>query len=221
MSTGTMPLRDPTPDLSPTAGRLIEAARRILVREGLSHVTYEAVAKECGETQSLIRYYFGDKASFVRTLIESELYLECRDIMKAVAEAPPGPQRYHALLGEIEKDAHEAEEYRAFLDVVAETLRDEALRPLFRAFSDWYADLNRWVLASFCDDKCDDDLESLATLTSAVAEGLAVRYQAGPHVDLGAALQVWEAMVCDYVAKRCSKSGDSDGLVNYRHMHAT
>jgi hypothetical protein len=62
--------------------------------------------------------------------------------------------------------------------------------PLFRAFSDWYADLNRWVLASFCDDKCDDDLESLATLTSAVAEGLAVRYQAGPHLGQ-TLLEVW------------------------------
>lgn len=211
MNAGTIPLRDPTPDLSPTAGRLIEAARRILVREGLSCVTYEAVAKESGETQSLIRYHFGDKATFIRTLIESELYLECRDIMAAVAEAPPGPQRYHALLTEIEKDAREVEEYRAFLDVVAEILRDEALRPLFKAFVDWYVDLNRWVLASFSDDDSRDDLESLATLTYAVAEGLAVRCQAGQDVDVGAALRVWEALVCGYMDTRCSKTTEPGG----------
>ena len=211
MNAGSIPLHDPTPDLSPTAGRLIEAARRILVREGLSSVTYEAVAKESGETQSLIRYHFGDKASFVRTLIESELYLECRDIMTAVAEAPPGPQRYHALLREIEKDAHEVEEYRAFLDVVAEILRDEALRPLFTAFVDWYVDLNRWVLASFSDGHSRDDLESLATLTYAVAEGLAVRCQAGHDVDVRAALRVWEAMVCDYMDAQCSTTAGADG----------
>jgi len=184
---------------------------RSLVREGLTCVTYEAVAQESGETQSPIRCHFGDKASFVRTLIESELSRECRDIMTAVAEAPPGPQRYDALLREIKQDAHQVEEYRAFLDVVGVVLRERELRPLFRAFVDWYVDLNRWVLASFSDDDSQDDLDSLATLTYAVAEGLAVRYQASQDVDVGAALRVWEAMVCDYMGRQCPKTARRDG----------
>ena len=76
------PLDDPTPDLSPRASILLEAARRILLRDGLSHVTYEEIAKESGETQSLIRYYFGDKAGLLRALIQSELYLDCRKYLE-------------------------------------------------------------------------------------------------------------------------------------------
>ncbi|MBN2203655.1 MAG: TetR/AcrR family transcriptional regulator [Thermoleophilia bacterium] len=211
MKNASIPLQDPTPNLSPTAGRLLEAARTILVRDGLSCVTYEAVAKESGETQSLIRYHFGDKAGLLRTLIVRELHLEARAILSTVSEEPPGVPRYHALLRECESIAREVEEYRAFLGVVATILLDPELRPLFRAFSDWYADLNRWVLAPIADDGSDADLDALATLTSAIAEGVALRYQAGPHVDVGAALRLWETMVCDYLARRCPESADSEG----------
>ena len=199
------PLEDPTPDLSPTATQLLEAARRILLRDGLAAVTYEAVAKESGETQSLIRYYFGDKAGLIRSLVESELYLECRKYLNLLSEHTSGAGRYHAFLCEWADEANDVEEYRAFLDVVADTLRSEERQQLFRSFSDWYAELYGWVLASVADDDCDD-LEPLATLTCAVAEGLAIRRQAGSHVDVEAALEVWERMVHEHVGGRSSSS---------------
>lgn len=199
-----LPLDDPTPRLSPTASSLLEAARRILLRDGLSNVTYENVAKESGQTQSLIRYYFKDKAGLIRSLVQSEMFLDCRKFLRIAMEEPAGVQRYHALLREAANDACDVAEYRAFLDVVADTLRSEERRPLFGSFSDWYTDLNEWVLASLVDGDCRE-LRDLATLTSAVVEGLAIRRQAGPHVDVRAACLLWERMVYEHLA-----GGDSD-----------
>jgi len=103
------------------------------------------------------------------------------------------------------------EEYQAILDVVGVILRERELRPLFRAFVDWYVDLNRWMLAPFSDDDSEDDLDSPAMLTYAVSEGLAVCYQASQDVDVGAVLRVWEAMVCDYMGRQCPKTAGRDG----------
>ena len=51
--------------LSPTALNLLDAARRILVTDGYSGVTLEAVALEAGEDRATIKRHFGSKAGLI------------------------------------------------------------------------------------------------------------------------------------------------------------
>ena len=203
------PLGDPTPNLSPKASVLLEAARRILLRDGLSHVTYEKVAKESGETLSLIRYYFGDKAGLLRALIQSELYLDCRKYLELVRSHASGVERFRAVLRQIDTEASDSQGHQAFMDVLAAVLRNEDLRPLFKSYSDWYVKLNEFVVAPIVGDQCED-LEGIATLTFAIAEGLQLRRQAGAHVDVEGALRLWERMLQDCLAKRRLKNDSAD-----------
>lgn len=204
------PLDDPTPEMSPKASILLEAARRILLRDGLAHVTYEKIAKESGETQSLIRYYFGDKAGLLRALIQSELYFDCRKYLELFSSHPPGVEQLEALLGKIEIETRDLQAHRAYVDVLASIFRSEDLRPLFTAYSDWYVRLNEVVVASMAGDHCDD-LGEIATLTFAIAEGLQLRREAGAHVDVEAALRVWQRMVQGYLAEQCPGNSGADG----------
>lgn len=210
MNDEATPLLDPTPHLSPTAERLLEAARLILKRDGFDHLTYEAIAEESGETQSLIRYHFKSKSGLIRTLIESELYLESKGVMDAVSSASPGAERRHALIRKCEEMALAIDEYRAYFEVLPHIARNEELRPLFKALVDWYVHLNAWSLAPHPDPSCVEDLEPLATLTFAVADGMALRLQADPEVDVGPAFRLWEAMVDHYMVARALEGREAN-----------
>ena len=202
-----IPLDDPTPSLAPTAERLLEAARAVLRRDGFERLTFEAIASESGETQSLIRYHFGDKAGLIRTLVESELFLESDDVKAAVADARPGPERRRALLRKCRDIATAKDELRNYLELLPRLARDESLRPLLKTLVDWYVCLNAWALSPDPERDRLEDLEPLATLTYAMADGMALRSQADPNADIGPAFDLWEAMVETYMATWPSTQG--------------
>ena len=62
---------DPTAQLSPTARKLVAAARRLLARGGYEALTVEAVAAEAGAYRDSVRYYFGSKAAFIAAVVDS------------------------------------------------------------------------------------------------------------------------------------------------------
>ncbi len=67
---------DPTPDLGPTAKRILDAGVRVLDREGFGGLTFERIAAESGENGALIRYHFGSKAGLVSALVDDVLYAQ-------------------------------------------------------------------------------------------------------------------------------------------------
>src|SRR5512139_425 len=77
-----LPFSDPTPDLAPTAARILEAAKRVLSREGFRGLTFETIAGEAGENPALIRYHFGSKAGLLAALVDSVLYQEATDLIE-------------------------------------------------------------------------------------------------------------------------------------------
>jgi AcrR family transcriptional regulator len=77
------PTDDPTAQLSPTARKLVAAARRLLARGGYEALTVEAVAAEAGAYRDSVRYYFGSKAPFLAAVVDSLSHDQSRS---AVAE---------------------------------------------------------------------------------------------------------------------------------------
>ena len=194
-----LPIEDPTPDLSPTAARILEAAKRVLRRDGFRALTFEKIAAEAGENPALIRYHFGSKAGLVATLIDSVMYLESVDLIESLTSVPPGEERRNALLRLHERYARDADSYQMFFEIVPHILRDEELRPHLSALFDWYRKLDAWALGAREGVTAPSQLEPLALLTVALADGVALQVQADPDLDLGPAFDLWRTLVFAYL----------------------
>lgn len=199
MQNDDLPMNDPTPHLSPTATRLLEAAKRVLARDGFRGLTFESISRESGENQALIRYHFGNKAGLISTLIDSVMYLEAVEFIDALSAAPAGAERGLALLQLHRKVARELEAYRMYYELVPELVRDDELREHFRRLLEWYRKLDAWALAPSADSDWASKLEPLALLTVALADGIALQVQADPDLDIDAACDLHEMLVSGYL----------------------
>ena len=85
-----MPVTDPTPNLAPTARRILDAAIRVLDQHGFAGLTFERIAREAGENGALIRYHFGSKAGLVSALIDTVIYGEAQQLMAMLSPLQPG-----------------------------------------------------------------------------------------------------------------------------------
>jgi AcrR family transcriptional regulator len=195
MEKADIPIKDPTPDLSPTAAVILDAAKRVLERDGFAGLTFESIAREAREHPSLIRYHFGNKAGLITAVVDSVLHLESVQVMEAVAAQPPGEARRHALFAMHREIARRLEAYRMYYDLIPPCLRDEALRARLKSLFEWYRDLDAWSLSPDGDPVRIENLRSLSALTVALADGLALQVQADADLDIGPAFDLWESMV--------------------------
>ena len=143
-----LPISDPTPELSPTAARILEAAKRVLARDGFRALTFERIAAEAGENPALIRYHFGSKAGLVTMLIDSVMYLESVELIEQLTRVPPGEKRRRALFRLHERYARDTAAYQMFYEIIPHIMRDEELRPHLRDLFDWYRKLDAWALGA-------------------------------------------------------------------------
>jgi AcrR family transcriptional regulator len=198
-----LPFDDPTPDLSPTAARILEAARRVLSRDGFRGLTFETIAQEAGENPALIRYHFGSKAGLLAALVDSVLYQEATELIEQLTPVPAGDERREALLRLHEGLPRDTEAYRDFYELVPHILRDEELQPQFRELFDWYRKLDAWALKDAGDKEPAAHIAPMALLTVAIADGIALQKLADPDLDFEPAFSLWRRLVLGYV--------DSDG----------
>jgi TetR/AcrR family transcriptional regulator, regulator of biofilm formation and stress response len=194
-----LPISDPTPDLAPTAARILEAAKRVLARDGFRALTFEKIAAEAGENPALIRYHFGSKAGLVTTLVDSVMYLESVELIERLTSVPPGEERRRALFRLHERYARDTVAYQMFYEIIPHIIRDQELRPHLRDLFDWYRKLDAWALGAQEGAQASSQLETLALLTVALADGVALQVQADPDLDIGPAFDLWRALVFRYL----------------------
>jgi AcrR family transcriptional regulator len=199
MEKADIPIKDPTLDLSPTAQVILDAAVRVLRRDGFAGLTFESIAAEAHEHPSLIRYHFGSKAGLIAALVDSVFHLESVEIMESVAAQPEGEARRHALFAMHREIAHALDAYRMYYELIPPCLRDDSLRERLRALFEWYRDLDAWSLSPDDDPAWLSQLQPLSALTVALADGLALQVQADPALDIGPAFDLWESMVRQYL----------------------
>ena len=132
---------DPTAQLSPTARKLVAAARRLLARGGYEALTVEAVAAEAGAYRDSVRYYFGSKAAFIAAVVDS---LSHDQSLSAVAEtqaAPGGDERVHGLVAGDRRLVDDRAAFRDFFAILPHVVLDDDLRERVAALYEWYRDL--------------------------------------------------------------------------------
>jgi TetR/AcrR family transcriptional regulator, regulator of biofilm formation and stress response len=197
-----IPVEDPTPQLAPTARRLLDAAVRVLDRDGYRGLTYEAIGREAGENGALIRYYFGGKAGLISAAVDFVLYSEATELVAILGEAPAGKERRETLFRKHRRVVTEIPTYQRFYELIPNVLRDPDLRPKLRDLMRWYRALDAWALRGEDADPPDDArTERLSYLTVAVLDGLALQVQAEPELDVGPIFDLWEEFVLEYLQR--------------------
>jgi AcrR family transcriptional regulator len=194
-----LPFNDPTPDLAPTAARILEAAKRVLARDGFRGLTFETIAREAGENPALIRYHFGSKAGLLTALVDAVMYQESVELIEQLTAVPPGDERRAQLLRLHQGLPEDRDAYRMFFELIPHILRDEELQPHLRDLFEWYRRLDAWALKEPGDREPAAHIAPMALLTVAIADGVALQKLADPDLDVGPAFDLWRRLVLGYV----------------------
>jgi AcrR family transcriptional regulator len=212
MENSDIPISDPTPDLAPTAKRILDAAQRVLSRDGFRALTFAAIAKEAGENPALIRYHFGSKAGLISVLVDAVLYQEAVELIETLSAKPPGEARRSALFELHRRMAQDVSGYDEFYELIPNLLRDPELKPKLRELMTWYRALDAWALAADVGEADSPDadareLQPLSMLTVAVLDGVALQVEADSGLDVGPAYELWESLVLRFLEECDREAG--------------
>jgi AcrR family transcriptional regulator len=188
------PTADPAEGLSPTAKRLLAAARRVLARDGFSGLTLEAITAEAGENKAAIRYHFGSKDALVAALVE---WLDHDDSVRLVAQLKEEGSRKARLdlLLELQRQGCTAhDENQLFFDLLPHVLRDPELRSRLSELYAWYRELDGWVLSPDAAAGSRAEVLRLAALAIAVGDGLTIQCAVDREFDVDAVYGLWERL---------------------------
>jgi AcrR family transcriptional regulator len=187
------PTADPAEDLSPTALRLLAAARRVLARDGYSGLTLEAITSEAGENKAAVKYHFGGKDALITALVE---WLDHDDSVRLVSQLREErePEARLDLLLELQRQGCTShEENQLFFDLLPHVLRDPELRERLAGLYTWYRELDGWVLSPE-EDARREDVRRLAALAIAVGDGLTIQCSADHSFEVDGVYELWEKL---------------------------
>jgi AcrR family transcriptional regulator len=189
------PRTDPTAQLSPTARRLVAAARRLLARGGYDALTVEAVAAEAGAYRDSVRYYFGSKAAFIAAVVDSLSHDQSLSAVGGPPQAPGGNEGVHGLIAGDRRLVDDRDAFRDFFAIFPHVVLDDDLRQRVGALYDWYRDLYVDGL-NRASARGEEHLRRLASLMVAMTDGLAVQKLLDPDgVELEPLFALWEKML--------------------------
>jgi len=187
---------------SPTARRILDAARQILSEQGYSRLTLQAVEEESGEYRALVAYYFGSKQGLVDAIIDSLMDAEDEALRERLEGIEQPEERVRALIDEQRQISADWRGFRAFYELLPHIMRDERLREELATDYARSRELDRRTLAAGGAGG-GDDLSKLAALSVAIVDGLAVQYAADrEHFDHEGTYRLWADMVLAYLGER-------------------
>jgi AcrR family transcriptional regulator len=185
---------DPAERLSPTARRLVGAARRLLARGGYEALTVEAVVADAGAYRDAVRYYFGGKAAFIAAVVDSLAHDQMLNAAAETKRLPAGEQRVHSLVAHDRKLLGDRDSFRDFFALLPHVLADDELRERVASLYTWYRDVYAQLMEGEAAQQ--ERLRQYASLMVAMIDGLAVQALLDPAgVDAGALLTLWEQML--------------------------
>ena len=187
-------IRDPRASLSPTALRVLEAARRVIVEEGFEKLTLSRIGEVSGEKNvAAVKYYFGSKSGLVSAVLDTVLY----DAMSAL-DAPPGDELCDpGLTGLTVQTAivnQPSDALTILFEMLPHVLRDRELVGRLRTYYEAFYQLHLAQVRSEAavlgaaprsTGERGPSPEGLASLLSALGDGLAIQAMVRPeHFDL-------------------------------------
>jgi AcrR family transcriptional regulator len=182
-------IEDPRVKLPPTALRVLEATRKVIVEEGFSKCTLSRISEVSGEkNDAAVKYYFGSKSGLVSVVLETVLY----DVMSTL-DVPPRHELTEQGLIELTVQTavvnQPSDALRILFELLPQVLREEELVGRLHAYYEAFFQLH---LAQVRRDAAvlkeeprhagerRPTPEGLASLLSAVGDGLAIQAMVRP-----------------------------------------
>lgn len=165
---------------------LVEAAMRLLAREGIAAATTRRIAEEAGVPQGLVHYWFAGKDELLAEVIQTEL----RALQDSGATAPHDDSqpaadllsRFRAAFSVVE--AEEPGRQLALYELTTWALRKPKRRELARQQYTAYRELAAAEAAAWTahrDLELPGDADALAQFTAALFDGLTLAWLADPE----------------------------------------
>jgi AcrR family transcriptional regulator len=182
-SPSALPVSDPWASLTPTARKILAAAKRILVERGFDGLTLEAIAAEAGVNKASTRYYFGSKDGLIEAIVDEIVLTECAAIAVEVSPDATRDERIESFVENARRIATDVESFGGFFDILPHAVRSEALRKrLVFLYETWYEWNLQWL--GLDPDADRPDVRALGQLAAAMLDGIAV--QASLHINYNA-----------------------------------
>jgi AcrR family transcriptional regulator len=129
--------------LHPTASKILEAARKVLLERGHQGMTLQAIAAEAEVNKAGVWYYFGGKEPLVLALLEDITVGESLHFGTLQSADAGLEERVDLLIGTEEELRARVRRFRAIYELLPEASRDEELRKhlmtYYRAWYEWAA----------------------------------------------------------------------------------
>lgn len=188
--------------VSPTAQRILDAAKRILMEKGYQHFTLKEIEEESGEFRALVAYYFGNKRGLVHTLFDSLMADDDVRLRVELAGILEAGERVTTLLDAQQEISADWRGFRAFYELLPIIMQDDVMRARLAESYGSSRELARSCLESENVTVNGADLERLAALSVAVVEGLAVQYAADREgFDHEGTFRLWRSMVVELLKR--------------------
>lgn len=186
----------PLEKLAPKARSMVEAATRVLMRDGPDGVTLRAVADEAGVYADSVRYYFGGKQGLLKAVSLNISHDLTVALMRSLDAAESDEERLQALSDVIRSLAEDSDSYRVWWALVPQILADEQWMRREADDYEWcrrlYAHFVPRRPAEFGALPDPQRARNLTALIVAVVDGLAFQKAIDPeNVDLEGIVALW------------------------------
>ena len=175
-----VPLSDPLADQPPTAKRLVETARRLLIEEGYGSLSLESIAAACGVNKTAVRYYFGNKAGLMEAVVDTWVH-ESVDRVQEVSGVRDAERPLHTFRVIKQRMSEDTELYLAFWELLPAILRDERNSARITDLYEWAIEKYTSIVGAGLPEMSPEQMRGFTQLMIAVVDGLAVQHAINPE----------------------------------------
>jgi AcrR family transcriptional regulator len=202
----------PYVEASVRSRQLVEAARRVLIRDGVGRLTMRAVAAEAGVLLGTVTYVFPSKEMLLRAVIE-DVTAEIAEVLKSSVDTGRGLE--HAIRHGLDQFWATLVEEQEGLQIIQYELVVYALRTRgLESMARWQYDRYARIVAAWCQEAasnagetCAVPFDTLARVLVAAVDGLILQYVCDPDVtrsreDLQAVIEMLVSLAAPAAGRR-------------------
>ena len=172
-----IPVPDSIATLPPTAQRVLQAARSILVERGYPALTLANIQQVSGENAAAVSYYFGSKAGLVEAVADAVFWDECCHLAENLHKVSP-EERIERLLEGMQDRSTRLDFFTVFFEILPQAMREYHMHDGLLTLYERYLALHlEWIET---DEGAIQGLDretavGLAAIISAVTDGLGLQ----------------------------------------------
>ena len=163
--------------LSPTARRILDAAKQIVVQQGLEGLTLDAIARAAGVNKAATHYHFGSKAGLIEALVDEIVLDECAAMAHNVTAGAGIEERIDSMIAGVRRMAIDPSSIGGWWDLLPYAVRTPELRVrLAELYEIWFQWNLEWAgLTSGDGEGPGDELRGMGPLLAAIVDGIAAQ----------------------------------------------